>query len=53
MPNYPVVRELHETTTKPPGEAVLIDPDGVKKRLPEWGQPDMDTTAGSRMKNPH
>lgn len=36
MPNYPKTRELHETDTKPPGEAVLIDVDAVKMRLPEW-----------------
>lgn len=36
MPEYPKVRELKDTDTKPPGEAVLIDPDGIKTSLPEW-----------------
>jgi predicted ABC-type ATPase len=45
VPGYPRVRELHKSATEPPGEAAVLDADAYKMALPEWGQPDSDSTA--------
>lgn len=46
MPGYPKVRSYADRDTEPPGAAVLIEGDEYKKAMPDWGQPDMNKTAG-------
>jgi Zeta toxin len=37
--DFPKTREMKDYGSKPPGEAALIDADGFKAEMPEWGQP--------------
>jgi hypothetical protein len=45
MDDYPKTRELHEVDSKPPGEAVLLDADAVKLKLPEFATTDPKSAA--------